>query len=159
MIEIIIKNQTQLGDSFNTIRDEFERLGEIGVTVKGRKESLSEGQRGYYWLCTGIIAKELGLTKEEQHLYFKEKFLLNIILGDPSNHPEFQQLVENLKIVRTKAPEQYPAIREWVISKISHLDATQDNMVDLITHVLSFGFDKKIALPEPKRKEITQKEK
>jgi hypothetical protein len=41
MIEIIIKNQQQLGDSFNTIREEFERLGEVVLTID-KLESLEK---------------------------------------------------------------------------------------------------------------------
>jgi len=145
---------------FAYIREEMTEDHPLEVVVKNLKESLIEKQRGYYW---AVVVKKTSdhnsLTMEEQHLEFKEKFLLNIFLGDPDNHPGFSELAENMRVVRDLAPDQYPSIRQFVIDNISHLHATRNNMADLLKECLNYAWDRKIHIPEPEYKNVLDKAK
>jgi len=145
---------------FHWLRDRIEPEGPFEVVVKKPKESLIEKQRRYYW---AVVVKKTSdhnsLTMEEQHLEFKEKFLLNIFLGDPDNHPGFSELAENMRVVRDLAPDQYPSIRQFVIDNISHLHATRNNMADLLKECLNYAWDRKIHIPEPEYKNVLDKAK
>jgi hypothetical protein len=159
MITVKVKSLDDLEACLWAIREEFDAHGEREVVIKGLKDSLTEAARHYYWIIVTEFAKHDGLSKEETHFVFKEKFLLNIYLGDPGNHPKFQELAENMRIIKQLAPEQYPPVRQFVVENVSHMDATRNNMADLITECLNLAWQRKIPIPEPERKEVTQKTK
>ena len=133
-------------------RDHFDKYGKTLVVVKNVEESLSEAQRGLYWVWVGVIAADLGNTKDEQHQYFKERYLLKIYINDPENHPEFVGVAENMRIIKERCPEQYAANRALVLAGVSTLDATKENMAELLKEVENMARSNQIRLPAPPRK-------
>jgi hypothetical protein len=129
-------------------RHRFETQGKLTVIIKKYERNISDEQRSLYWMWLGVMT-ELGSTKEELHKGFKERFLLNIYLADLDNHPVFTGLAENMLIVRRKAPEQYPAIRVFVMAQLSIMDATIDNMRQYLTEIENEARSLRIKLPMP----------
>jgi hypothetical protein len=154
MKTVEMKSLDDLDVLLRVARTQFEAHGNLSISIKNLDESLREAQRGLYWVFVGVVGADLGNTKEEQHRIYKEMFLLNIYLHDPENHSEFVDLVENLKIIRENSPEQYPMVRKWVVDKISHMDATKDNMTEYLKEIENHATGLQIRLPAPDRKGI-----
>lgn len=57
----------------------FER-SKIVLTIEKKKIKRSAEQNKYYWLCIGILSKELGYDKDEMHSIVKYKFLKSEIV-------------------------------------------------------------------------------
>jgi len=152
--KIEVKELDDLDICLKVIRTQFDLKGKQEVTVKNWKESLNDAQRGCYWWWIGYIATDLGNTKEEMHRIYKEQFLLNIFLGDPDNHPEFTELVNNMLALKEGLPERFEFFRNLVIDGLSHLDATVKNMRDLLTEVSNHAAGLDIRLPAPKRRDL-----
>lgn len=129
----------------------FEKNGPQTIVIKNLVASMREAQRGLYWLWVGVIGSDIGNSKEEQHFIFKEKFLLNIYLNDPDEHPEFVDLVENMLIIRKNSPNQYQTVRHFVINNTSHMDASKKNMMEYLSEISAFARDMQIRLPAPER--------
>jgi len=146
-----LKTLDDLDVILRVARSEFETHGDRRVVIKKLSESVSEAQWGHYWWWTVIIGNEHGNTKKEQHRIFKEQFLLRIYLNDPDGHPEFSELVENMKIIKGKAPDQYPAIRDFVINETHIRDASVDNMREYLNEIAGHARDFQIQLPAPER--------
>ena len=149
-----VTNLDDLDSCMDMIRAQFDEHGPQEVTSKNFKETLNSAQRGCYWWWLGYIGKHLGSTKEEIHRVYKEKFLLNIFLGDPDGHPEFAELVQNMNILKKNLPNKYEYFRSMVIDGISHMDASVKNMSDLLTEVSSHARELNIRLPAPKRNDL-----
>lgn len=58
------------------------------VEIRPYKKNRSEQQNRYYWAIITIIAADLGLTKDEMHDEYKERFLLPIFIRDDSGYAE-----------------------------------------------------------------------
>lgn len=75
--------------------EHLERLdlkGPILMTVKPYKEKRSTSQNSLYWLWLGIIAKELGYSKDDMHAVMAHKFL----------SPEIKEIMgEQIEIIKS----------------------------------------------------------
>ena len=151
MKTVVVKTLDDLDVVLRVARSHFDQHGETQVVIKNIDESITDAQRAYHFVLCGIIGADLGNTKDEQHQYFKERFLLNIYIADIENHPEFAGVVENMQTVKKHCPEQYPAIRKLVIGGVSITDATKANMAELLTEEIAFARDHQIRLPAPPR--------
>jgi hypothetical protein len=81
MKTIAIKTQTQLGDSFNTIREEFEKLGEVVLTInKADKKRTLTQNASLHKYCANISEKmnDAGFTQRQLIGSFKEGFELPV---------------------------------------------------------------------------------
>jgi hypothetical protein len=81
MKTIAVKTKTQLGDSFNTIREEFEKLGEIVLTIdKADKKRTLTQNASLHKYCANISEKmnEAGFTQRQLVGSFKEGFELPV---------------------------------------------------------------------------------
>jgi len=132
-------------------RAHFDKHGETQVIIKNVDESITDAQRAYHWVLCGIFGADLGYSKDEMHQQLKEKYLLNIYINDPLNHPGFVGVVDNMLTVKKQCPEQYPAIRALVIGGVSIKDATKANMMELLTEEIAFANDHQIRIPLPPR--------
>ena len=56
------------------------------VEIRPYKKNRSEQQNRYYWAIITIIAADLGLTKDEMHEEYKERFLLPIFVRDDAGY-------------------------------------------------------------------------
>ena len=151
MKTVVMEKLDDLDIVARVIRTHFDKYGKTCVVVKNVEESLTDAQRGLYWVWTGIIGADLGNTKDEQHEYFKERYLLNIFINDPENHPEFSGVVDNMKIIKERCPEQYAANRALVMAGVSTMDATKGNMSELLKEVETMARNNSIRLPPPPR--------
>lgn len=133
-------------------RAQFDSKGSLDVVIKNQDESITSEQWGLYFIWCGVIGADLGNTKDEQHQYFKERYLLRIFINDPVNHPEFIGVVENMKIIKERCPEQYEANRRLVINGVHLRDTTKQNMMDLLNEVDAMARELDIRLPAPPRK-------
>ena len=151
MKTLSMKSLDDLDSILLVAREEYEKHGDRQVVIKKLTESISEAQRGLYWWWLKYIGAEHGNSKDEQHMIFKEQFLLRIYLNDVENHHEFADLVKNMQIIKHKAPEQYPTIRAFVIRETHIADATVENMKDYLKEIEAHARDYQIRLPAPDR--------
>lgn len=154
MKKISVKSLDDLDIVLRVVRSQFEEHGARTVVIKKLTASVKEEQRGLYWRFLSVIAGDIGNTKEEQHRIYKELFLLNIYLHDPENHPEFVELVDNMRLIRDQAPEQYKVVREFVIDNVSHMDATVTNMRDYLIEIENHARGLQIMLPANTREGV-----
>ena len=56
------------------------------VEIRPHRKNRSEQQNRYYWAIITIIAADLGLTKDEMHDEYKERFLLPIFVRDDAGY-------------------------------------------------------------------------
>lgn len=147
--KIDVSSLDDLDAVLRILRQRFDTSGRQTVIIGNFERNISVEQRGLYWMWLSIVAAELGNTKEELHKVFKERFLLNIFLSDIENHKDFEGLTENMRIVKTLAPDQYPAIRLFVMSQLSIMDATVDNMRQYLKEIESEANNMRIRLPIP----------
>ena len=151
MKTVIMKTLDDLDVVARVARAHFDKHGETMVVVKNLDESITDAQRAFHFVLCGIIGADLGNTKDGQHQYFKERFLLNIYINDTENHPEFIGVVDNMMTVKKHCPEQYSAIRKLVVGGVSIKDATKANMMELLTEEIGFASDHQIRIPLPPR--------
>ena len=101
MKTVIVRELDDLDIALRVIRAHHDQHGETQVVIKNVDESITDAQRAYHFVLCGIIGADLGNTKDEQHQYFKERFLLNIYIADIENHPEFAGVEERLRRSRS----------------------------------------------------------
>ena len=154
MKKIQVKSLEDLDIVLNVSRALFDKKGECEVIVKNIDESITDAQRGLYFVWCGVIGADLGNTKDEQHQYFKERYLLNIYINDPVNHPEFIGVVDNMQVIKANCPEQYAATRALIIGGVSITAAKKLNMIDLLDEVEGMARSLNIRLPAPQREGI-----
>jgi len=150
MREINVETLDDLDIALNVIRHEFNKNGKQQVIVKNSDDTISSRQRGLYWRWVGIMAAENGDTKEDFHTQAKERIFLNIFLADQINHQELCGVVAVMKELRPGVDTgKYKTVREYIISKISHLDATVKNMMDVLRQLEVEAAFLGIVLPPP----------
>lgn len=152
MKRFVVSHVDDLDNPFRFARDHLGAKGKVDIIVKNHDESLRDAQKGLYWRWVGVISADLGYTKEELHEQYKERYLLNIYINDPDNHPDLVNVVKNMMVVKTKAPEEYPYVRKLVMNGISHLDATKENMQEYLKEVEANAISLQVRLPAPERK-------
>jgi hypothetical protein len=77
----------------NVMTSMFETLGKLTVIVKKYERDKSSEQNRLYWMWVGIIANDLGYTKDELHMELKRMFLQNIYAADPIKHPGYAEML------------------------------------------------------------------
>lgn len=148
MKRIVINTLDDLDIAFQVTRKLFDVKGICDVVVKDHSASITEAQRGLYWTWISVIAKDQGYSKIELHERYKERVFLNIYIEDQDNHPLFNdETVQSMKIIKEKAPEQYPTLRALVLNGVSHLDATKENMMEVLKAVESDAIRMQVRLP------------
>ena len=63
------------------------------VEIRPYKKNRSEQQNRYYWAIITIIAADLGLSKEEMHEEYIERFLVPIFIRDDAGYAEMVETV------------------------------------------------------------------
>jgi hypothetical protein len=63
------------------------------VIIRPYKVDRSAAQNAYYWRILTIIGADLGLTKEEAHETFKERFLVPIFCRDDQGYADMYRAV------------------------------------------------------------------
>jgi len=150
------------------IRDEFDEHGPRMVVVKSAKESLHEQQRRLYWVWVGHVVEYTGDTDLEFHERYKIEVFFPIYMKDPDNHADLINAVEAMKNIRQSInPKHYETIKRCVLKECSSLNATVQNMREVLKQLESDANSLGVKLPAPpslelmeeKQKAIKAKEK
>ena len=120
------------------------------VTLK-KEESLSDKQRKLYFLWIGVIAPEIGNTKDEQHTILKREYLLPICLADIENHNHdiLREGWANLQIVFRERPELYQKLFNLILEGLSITNASITNMREYLIAIDDMAHWQGIKLPYP----------
>ena len=70
------------------------------IIITKHRRDISTEQRGLYWTWIGVIAKDTGYEKDEQHWEFKKLYLLPIFYENLSgNHDKLVKMVDAINKV------------------------------------------------------------
>ena len=135
----------------NVVTAMLDKDSKLSVTVKKYDETLSDKQRRIYFKWVGIIASELGYTKDEQHIALKERFLMPIFLEDFDNHNHYTLMDgwKNLQIVKEARPDLYDGLYQSILASVSITNASAINMREYLTEIDNLARGLGIALPKP----------
>jgi len=147
---ITVQTQQDISIVSNVCAAMLDKDGKLSVTVKKYDETLSDKQRRIYFKWAGIIGGELGYTKDEQHLILKERFLLNIFLGDFDNHNHYTLMDgwKNLLIVKDARPDLYDGLYQSILASVSIMDASITNMREYLNEIDNLPQGLGIVLPK-----------
>ena len=151
MKKVQIRNQEDKAIVSTLIDAHLTFKGECEVIIKNIDESITDAQRSLYFVWCGVIGADLGNTKDEQHQYCKERYLLNIYIDDPENHPEFKGVAENMNIIKQQCPDEFWPLRRLVLDGLTIRTATKENMIELLNEVEGMARGLDIRLPAPPR--------
>lgn len=117
------------------------------IVFKEHKESRSVRQNALMWRWLTIIGNELGNTKDEQHRYYKEAFLVPIYTRD---NPEYAEMVEAVKRVRsTGMAQEADALKKQIIEMTSTTDCDTKQMAEYMRDIDHHAASLDIMLPRP----------
>ena len=152
MKKVTVEKLDDLDIVLRVTRAMFDAQGKIEVIVKKFERNLSSEQRGLYWMWMGVIGAEIGNTKEEQHSYYKERYLINIYIHDTEGHPGFAEMAESIKAIKADNPKEYNHIKSQVIRLVSTTNATVKNMTEYLNEIENHARSLNIKLPMPEMK-------
>lgn len=135
--EIKVKSVYELKIVFNLIKEMLRNRKKVFVSIKTSAESLSDKQRGLYWLWLEDIAADQQDNKVDLHWHYKERFLLPIFLADVDNpnHFHIHEAWRNLQIVRRERPDMYQSMLKLIVSGVSIQDSSKDNMLEYLKEI------------------------
>lgn len=114
----------------------------IVVTIAEYKKDRSAAQNSLYWAwmtdCQNTTCNEYsGRTKDEWHLEFKEKSLLNIYIRDQTKN--YAELMSSLYEVKVECDDDvYFNMREFIIDNTSTTDASVAQFAEYLTDIERF---------------------
>ena len=150
MRKMTIATLDDLDILLNVARAEFDKHGKQTAIIKNFEESLSDRVRGLYWRWVSVMCAENGDTKDDYHEHTKERIFLPVYLRDPDNHHSLCNAVSTMKGIRGKTTQQeYEMIRKYIVDHVSHMDATNKNMSDVLKQMESEAISLGIVLPKP----------
>lgn len=150
MKKIKVLKLTDIDIVLNVTRALFDKKGECEVVVKNIKESLSDKQRGLYWVWIKYVYEYTGDTPLEFHERYKETVFFNTYLADSENHVDLVEAVAAMKESRKAMdPKNYATIRRCIMKECSHLNATVDNMRVVLKQLESDAISLGVKLPAP----------
>jgi hypothetical protein len=117
------------------------------VVFKEHKESRSLRQLALLWKWNTIIGNELGNTKDEQHDYYKETFLVPIFTRDD---PEYAAMVASVKHVRAAGmAADADALKKQIVKLTSTTDCDTKQMAEYMRDIDHHAASLDIMLPRP----------
>lgn len=121
----------------NNRKDFIEEVGkvfcgkDVEIIVRKKRRVRSEQQNKYWWVCMGLLGKEIGYTKQEIHEIAKFKFLK-----------------------REKVIEKTGEVVEYLASTTQ---LTKSEFAEVTDHLIRWAAEMGIVLPAPNQQiEITQ---
>lgn len=142
-ITITIRGSQQK-DHAKEVIDDLEEDGSMEVEVRERKRDLSAQQRGLYFMWLGIMAGETGNDKDSLHHEMKRKHLTKIYMRDDE---EYRQAAHALKSL--KGTKEHGPIARQIVDLTSIMDASVEQMTELINAVEHEAINLGITLPYP----------
>lgn len=127
----------------NLIPIEEDKIQEI--IIRPYKRNRSKEQNAFLWTILGVIAREIGTTKDELHETYKERFLVPIYERDD---PEYAQMMETVRDVWRKGMKtEARTLRKKVIGLTSTTNATVAQMQEYLNEIESHANSLGIFLP------------
>ena len=116
------------------------------VVIKPYKVNLSAQQRKQYFVWCGYIGDELGNTKQEQHLIFKQKLLVPILEREDE---EYAEMVESIRDVYRQDKNKGMSFMTQVVKLTSITDRIVNMQVmrEYMTDVDRWAAEMGIRLP------------
>lgn len=105
------------------------------VTISTKQMDRSTAQNRLYWKWLTQFADHIGSTKEEQHTFFKRKFLISIFNRDDAEYAEMCRAIAALK---KNECEEYKVIADHVIKLTSTSKATVKQMNEYLNQIEVF---------------------
>ncbi|OJU86076.1 MAG: hypothetical protein BGN93_07835 [Acinetobacter sp. 39-4] len=105
------------------------------VTISTKQIDRSSAQNRLYWKWLTQFADHVGSTKEEQHTFFKRKFLISIFNRDDAEYAEMCTAIAALK---KNECEEYKAIADHVIKLTSTSKASVKQMNEYLNQIEAF---------------------
>jgi len=100
------------------------------VDIKEYKELLSGRQRRLYFKWMGEIAEKLGDDKAGMHLFYKEKYLIDIYVRDDEGFAAMYESVRN--VYRAGLHTDALQIRSEIVKRTSITDANTKQMSEYL---------------------------
>jgi len=127
------------------------------IVIKPFKEIRSLAQNALYWKWLTLIGLELGMTKDELHFEYKERFLLPILIANPEDYPQFSGIMDSINAVRDaglddKADELYKLVIRLTSTTIAKTKHMTEYLNDIESHATSLG----IYLPRPEDQDMME---
>jgi len=117
------------------------------IIIRKHKKDRSLEQNSLLWKWLTIIANELGTSKEEQHEFFKDKFLVNIYQRD---NPDYADMVQTLREVwKQGMREEALSLRKRIVALTSTTTATVAQMAEYLNCIEMAAAELAIKLPFP----------
>lgn len=133
----------RLCEVLNLIPIDEENIQE--VVIRPYKRNRSKLQNHFYWVILGLIAREIGTTKDELHETYKERFLVPIYERDD---PEYAKMMETVRDVWRKGMKtEARTLRKQVIGLTSTTNATVAQMQEYLNEIESHANSLGIFLP------------
>ena len=115
------------------------------VTIQAHKRNRSLEQNAYYWSILTIIGNDLGMTKDEMHEVYKEKFLVPIFCRDDRGYADMCGAVHALNEGKNRA---WKMVLEMTSTTQCNTKQMSEYLDDVQHHATSLG----IRLPAPEYK-------
>ena len=124
------------------------------VTIKPHKSNISVQQRSYYWVILSAIEKHTGTTKEELHLEYKKRWLVDIFSQSPDDHPGYGEMMESLREVYKRGMRGHARrFYDYVVKETSIMDALVPEMNEYIDNIIRIAAQElSFAIPAPEYK-------
>jgi len=117
------------------------------IIIREHKKNRSIDQNSLLWQWLTIIANELGTSKEEQHEFFKDKFLVNIYQRD---NPDYAEMVQTLREVwKHGMRDEALSLRKRIVALTSTTTATVSQMQEYLENIERNAAELAIKLPFP----------
>ena len=117
------------------------------VVIQPHKRNRSLDQNAYYWNIITIIVADLGMTKDELHTVYKEKFLVPIFSRDSKGYATMCSAVQALPR-GTDRDDAWQAVIENTSTTQCNVKQMSEMIDDVRHHATSLG----IRLPAPEYK-------
>lgn len=121
------------------------RQAEGKMVIISDDESRSQAQNRLYWQWVACLADELGLGKDELHIYFKRRFLAKIYAKDDADFAKMADAVHHCK--RHLSTQEYEAMAVAVASIISTTKATTEQFGEYLTDIENWAVQQGCILP------------
>ena len=148
MKKTIILKSPELRERARAIIDNLPVEPVHEVIIKEHKRDLSAEQRALYFVWLGVVGAELGYTKEELHLDYKERFLVPIYMRDNESYLE---MIQSVKVVRRRGMNaEADTLKKFIIKETSIMDANTKQMSEYMDDIdkLAASLDIRLPLPE-----------
>lgn len=117
------------------------------VEVRAYQEDRTAAQNRLYFMWVGIIANELGMTKEECHADYIKRIFSPIFEKHDNNHALTMAAIR--KVWRMGATEEAQKLYDGVMYRLSTTWANVGEFAEFLTEVERDAASKNIALPHP----------